>query len=143
MLINASIHTSNSKFRSHFKVNMAENLTEEVNENSEELNQEEELLARHRKEKKELQGFFLILTLHIFSVVCSTITLFISTAKIQALKKSITKGDKKKKKEVTEEIVKLESELETRHEAEHKRLKVLLLIFYLFCLFIHFFQIRI
>lgn len=48
---------------------------------------------RHRKEKKELQ------------------------AKIQALKKTI-KGDKTKKKELTSEIVRLESELENRHKQE-------------------------
>lgn len=55
---------------------------------------EETLQARHRKEKKDLQ------------------------AKVQALKKSATKGDKKKKKEVAEEIAKLESEMETRHKSE-------------------------
>jgi GTP-binding protein EngB required for normal cell division len=38
--------------------------------------------------------------------------------KIQALKKSATKGDKKKKKEVQEEIVKLETEMDKRHEEE-------------------------
>lgn len=54
----------------------------------------DEILARHRKEKKELQG------------------------KIQALKKTATKGDKKKKKEVADEISKLENELEKRHGEE-------------------------
>lgn len=38
--------------------------------------------------------------------------------KIQALKKSATKGDKKKKKEVQEEIARLESEMDKRHEEE-------------------------
>jgi len=52
------------------------------------------LLKTHRKEKKELQ------------------------AKIQAMKKTATKGDKKKKKEVTEEIAKLESNLEQKHQTE-------------------------
>lgn len=52
----------------------------------------EQLLAKHRKEKKELQ------------------------AKVQILKKS--KGDKKKTKEVTKEIAELESELSTRHTKE-------------------------
>lgn len=54
----------------------------------------EEIISRHRKEKKDLQ------------------------AKIQALKKTATKGDKKKKKEVSDEISKLESELEKRHNEE-------------------------
>merc|ERR1712071_77135 len=53
---------------------------------------EEELIARHRREKKDLQ------------------------AKIQALKKTATKGDKKKKKDVAEEIAKIEKELTEKHE---------------------------
>lgn len=53
---------------------------------------EETLLARHRKEKKDLQ------------------------AKIQALKKA--KVDKKKKKEQQDEITRLEADLETRHADE-------------------------
>ncbi|KAL1123854.1 hypothetical protein AAG570_001624 [Ranatra chinensis] len=57
-------------------------------------NTEEEIVQRHRKEKKELQ------------------------AKIQALKKTATKGDKKKKKEVSEEILKLETDQEKRHSDE-------------------------
>lgn len=40
------------------------------------------------------------------------------TAKIQALKKSVTKGDKKKKKEVTEEIALLEADLDKRQKEE-------------------------
>lgn len=54
----------------------------------------EEVHLRHRKEKKDLQ------------------------AKIQCLKKSATKGDKKKKREVTEEIIKLEVELNKKHAEE-------------------------
>ncbi|XP_064082315.1 deubiquitinase OTUD6B-like [Macrobrachium nipponense] len=53
----------------------------------------EEILARQRKEKKELQ------------------------AKIQQLKKSINK-DKKKKKEITAEIARLEQEQQSRHSEE-------------------------
>ncbi|EFX84492.1 hypothetical protein DAPPUDRAFT_314827 [Daphnia pulex] len=64
---------------------------------AEELDGEEELLARHRKEKKDIQ------------------------AKIQALKKTATKGDKKKKKDVAEEIAKLETEIEIKHAAELKK----------------------
>ena len=55
---------------------------------------EEEMLKRHRKEKKELQ------------------------AKIQNLKKTSSKGDKKKKKEVLDEIAKLENELNVRQKTE-------------------------
>ncbi|XP_055610723.1 deubiquitinase OTUD6B [Uranotaenia lowii] len=56
---------------------------------------EESLLARHRKEKKELQ------------------------AKIQSLKKA--KVDKKKKKEQQDEIARLEADLESRHAEELNR----------------------
>ena len=54
----------------------------------------EEILSRHRKEVKELQG------------------------KIQSIKKSVSKGDKKAKKRTTEEIALLQSELDNRHAAE-------------------------
>lgn len=54
----------------------------------------EDTNVRHKKERKELQ------------------------ATIQALKKSAGKGDKKKKKEVLEEITKLELELDDRHARE-------------------------
>ena len=37
---------------------------------------------------------------------------------LKALKKSATKGDKKKKKEITETISKLEKDLEEKHKAE-------------------------
>jgi len=52
------------------------------------------LLKTHRKEKKDLQG------------------------KIQLLKKTSSKGDKKKKKEVLEEIATLEAEMNLRHKNE-------------------------
>jgi len=54
----------------------------------------EDATTRHKRERKELQ------------------------AKIQALKKSAGKGDKKKKKEVLEAITKLELELDERHSNE-------------------------
>lgn len=54
----------------------------------------EDTTTRHKKERKELQ------------------------AKIQALKKTAGKGDKKKKKEVLEEIAKLELDLDERHANE-------------------------
>lgn len=59
---------------------------------------EEELLQRHRREKKELQ------------------------AKIQQLKKTVNK-DKKKKKEVLEEIEQMEKEMKERHVREVDELK--------------------
>lgn len=54
----------------------------------------EELLKKHRQEKKDLQN------------------------KIQSIKKSIPKGDKKKKKEIADEVAKLEKELEEKHIQE-------------------------
>ncbi len=63
------------------------------------LSAEEALLKRHRKEKKELQ------------------------ARIQNIKKTSSKGDKKKKKEATEEIAKITAEMEQRHEAELEAIK--------------------
>ena len=58
-----------------------------------ELN-EEELIKKHKQERKDLQS------------------------KIQSLKRSVAKGDKKKKKEVAEEIARLEQELEARQSSE-------------------------
>ncbi|KAM4027299.1 deubiquitinase OTUD6B [Anomaloglossus baeobatrachus] len=52
------------------------------------------LVRRHRKEKKELQ------------------------AKIQGMKNSVPKNDKKKRKQLTEDIAKMESELEEKHKQE-------------------------
>jgi len=51
--------------------------------------------------------------------------LTLSTAKIMGLKKTATKGDKKKKKEVAEEIAKLEHELEERHQNELQQFEAL------------------
>jgi OTU domain-containing protein 6 len=45
-------------------------------------------------------------------------------AKIQVLKKTICKGDKKKKKEITEEILKLESDLDKKQDEEMACLKL-------------------
>ncbi|XP_059473667.1 deubiquitinase OTUD6B [Neocloeon triangulifer] len=58
----------------------------------------EELEQIHRKERKDLQ------------------------AKIQALKKSCAKGDKKKKKEVADEIAKLEADLDKKQEEEVRKI---------------------
>lgn len=60
----------------------------------------EELLAKqHRKEKKDLQ------------------------AKIQSMKNAVPKNDKKRRKQLTEEITKLEADLNQKHEEEVKQLK--------------------
>lgn len=60
----------------------------------------EELMARqHRKEKKDLQ------------------------AKIQSMKNAVPKNDKKRRKQMTEEIAKLEADLNQKHEEELKQLK--------------------
>ncbi|XP_001605347.1 deubiquitinase OTUD6B [Nasonia vitripennis] len=64
------------------------------------ISSEEDLIIVHKKERKELQ------------------------ARIQVLKKSICKGDKKKKKEITEEIVKLEYDLNKKQDEEMARFKL-------------------
>lgn len=63
-------------------------------ESEDDENVEEALKARHRKERKELQ------------------------ARIQALKKSGEKSDKKRKREILDDIVKLELALDQRHSDE-------------------------
>jgi OTU domain-containing protein 6 len=56
----------------------------------------DELKARHKKEQKDLQ------------------------AKVTGLKKTATKGDKKKKKEVLAEVAQLESSLKKQQDQEEK-----------------------
>ena len=46
------------------------------------------------------------------------------SAKIQAMKKSIPKGDKKRKKEVTAEISQLEQEMEEQHKRELEAVEI-------------------
>ncbi|KAE8282033.1 OTU domain-containing protein 6B [Larimichthys crocea] len=60
---------------------------------------EEQLAKQHRKEKKDMQ------------------------AKIQSMKNAVPKNDKKKRKQMTEEIAKLEADLSQRHEEEIRQLK--------------------
>ncbi|MED6274689.1 OTU domain-containing protein 6B [Characodon lateralis] len=60
---------------------------------------EELLIKQHRKEKKDLQ------------------------AKIQGMKNAVPKNDKKRRKQLTEEVAKLESDLSRKHEEELKQLK--------------------
>ncbi|XP_016094898.1 deubiquitinase OTUD6B isoform X2 [Sinocyclocheilus grahami] len=66
----------------------------------EEVETAEELLAKqHRKEKKDLQ------------------------AKIQIMKNAVPKNDKKRRKQLTEDIAKLEAELTQKHENELEQLQ--------------------
>ncbi|KAM3858468.1 deubiquitinase OTUD6B [Diretmus argenteus] len=60
---------------------------------------EEQLAKQHRKEKKDLQ------------------------AKIQSMKHAVPKNDKKRRKQMTEDIMKLETELNQRHEEELSQFK--------------------
>lgn len=60
----------------------------------EEETAEELLVKRHRKEKKDLQ------------------------AKIQSMKNAVPKNDKKRRKQLTEEIAKLEADLSQKHKEE-------------------------
>ncbi|XP_051519039.1 deubiquitinase OTUD6B-like isoform X2 [Myxocyprinus asiaticus] len=61
----------------------------------------EELLAKqHRKEKKDLQ------------------------AKIQIMKNAVPKNDKKRRKQLTEDIARLEAELSQKHENELKQMQI-------------------
>ncbi|KAF6100477.1 OTU deubiquitinase 6B [Phyllostomus discolor] len=66
----------------------------------EELDEEEQLVRRHRKEKKELQ------------------------AKIQGMKNAVPKNDKKRRKQLTEDVAKLEAEMEKKHKEELEQLKL-------------------
>src|SRR5437762_13539373 len=59
----------------------------------------ESLLARHKREQKAL------------------------VSKVTSLKKSVTKGEKSKRKEVLIEVDRLEKELKERHERELKEFK--------------------
>lgn len=68
-------------------------------ENNEVLVEEDDVLKRHKQEKKDLQS------------------------KIQGLKKSVPKNDKKKKKEITDEIARLEKELADKHILELSQIK--------------------
>lgn len=45
------------------------------------------------------------------------------TAKIQGMKNAVPKNDKKRRKQLTEEIAKLETDLNQKHEEELKQLK--------------------
>lgn len=59
-----------------------------------ELVERERLQQKHRRETKELRG------MHLLDGLNGDSMFWIDTAKVQALKKGIPKGDKKRKKEV-------------------------------------------
>ncbi|KAM9838853.1 deubiquitinase OTUD6B isoform 2-T2 [Aulostomus maculatus] len=61
--------------------------------------QKEMLAKQHRKEKKDLQ------------------------AKIQSMKNAVPKNDKKRRKQLTEDIAKLEADLNQKHEEELRQLR--------------------
>ncbi|XP_073924917.1 deubiquitinase OTUD6B isoform X2 [Castor canadensis] len=67
---------------------------------TEEFDEEEQLVRRHRREKKELQ------------------------AKIQGMKNAVPKNDKKRRKQLTEDIAKLEKEMEQKQREELEQLKL-------------------
>lgn len=95
------------------------------NRSEDEVDELEEMLQKHRKEKKELQGKFLHFRTFIANSIFrkSNAIYAVIPGKIQALKKSASKGDKKKKKEVAEEIARLELEINRRHDNEIEELK--------------------
>lgn len=59
----------------------------------------DEILQRHRNEKKDLQ------------------------CKIQSMKKSVAKGDRKKKKEIADKTAEIEEKLKEKHQEELKKFK--------------------
>jgi len=72
--------------------------------------EEEQLKYRHKQEIKQLRGRWPFFMSRDHDLLC--------LARIQALKKSVPKGDKKKKKDVTAQIAQLEQEIKERHDAE-------------------------
>jgi OTU domain-containing protein 6 len=67
---------------------------------AEELEEEEQLVRWHQKKKKELQ------------------------AKIQGIKNAVPKNDKKRRKQLKEDVAKLEREMEQKHREELEQLKL-------------------
>lgn len=51
------------------------------------------------------------------------ITTPVSTAKIQGMKNSVPKNDKKRRKQLLEDVAKLEAQLEQKHTEELKKIK--------------------
>ena len=82
------------------------------------LDVQESLLERHRQEKKDLIGKYMLLSL----VILNCFPFICLTAKTTKLRHSVLKNDKKRKKEINTEIENLEQELKARHEKELKEL---------------------
>ena len=78
------------------------------------------ILKRQRQELKDLRGMFL--SNAAVDAVLLLLDLF-APAKIQAMKKAVPKGDKKRKKEVSAETARLEQELQENHEREMKSME--------------------
>lgn len=51
------------------------------------------------------------------------LSLFVYLAKIQSMKNAVPKNDKKRRKQLTEEIAKLEADLNQKHEEEFQQLQ--------------------
>lgn len=54
---------------------------------------------------------------------CQTRLLCFILAKVQSMKNAVPKNDKKRRKQLTEEIAKLEDDLSQKHEEEFRKLK--------------------
>ena len=84
------------------------------------INSRRSLVETTSKRKERFTSKFLL-------TFCKFVIQFLSEnyfqGKIQGLKKSASKGDKKKKKEITDEIAKLEADLNEKHEKELAELK--------------------
>ena len=97
---------------------MSEN-NESIDEIEIKSDPKESLLERHRLEKKHLNGLSLIFG----SFKKNVIIMFTIKAKITQMRHSLTKGDKKKKKEINKEIDSMTEELQKRHENELKNIE--------------------
>ncbi|CAL1532308.1 unnamed protein product [Lymnaea stagnalis] len=77
-------------------LNMAtEDTINAIEQRLQDIETEDDLIAKHKKERRDMQ------------------------AQIQKMKNAVPKGDKKKKKESTDQIAKLEAELDARQEEEN------------------------
>ena len=74
------------------------------------------LEAKHKEEVKQLRGIIIIYHLRAIDVLNGIII----SVQVQELRRTVSKGDKKRKKEVNEEILLLERALEEKHATERK-----------------------
>ncbi|KAK2149065.1 hypothetical protein LSH36_469g01050 [Paralvinella palmiformis] len=84
----------------------------------EETSAEIKLLQKHKKERKELQA----IQLQNPRLTIRVTVLFILTAETQKLKHAVSKGDKKKRKEVMAKIAKMEEDQAEKHKLELEQL---------------------